>query len=1082
MTDGQQGDLGAVTLTGSTSAVSLVWQSICHAANYIIYRSGGAVHELDRDRHLLHAEVGDASRLGRQLRRHQPGAEPDRMRRPRRQPHLLRRRTRAHVHRYRGDHRDGHRARATFPNITYTDTPMPAGWTPPVVENANELPWEQNPYFIPALEAVGIKAVGADGSKPYPNPPDDQFGLGNTYSGATYPAGQSFVDGTAQVAPRHPINIFYNAATNAQELDEYNTLYDANAPGSQCHTTGVTTCATTPFTFTQVVEQVVSGMLQNMLSNDPNVSYVHQTNLLGKPPYSSVLPPANYVPSATAQTGTDGDGLLYEVLNPLINEYDSYYNSTTAPYQQLTLGGIGNILANQTAWAPNVTGTGSDISATETNGVVTITNSGAGSLEVPVSVPSGTTSGGATFGQAYGGQLSDWANLASGASLTLNESVSPAITSAADATSNVGAPFSFTVTTTGVPAPTLTMTAGTLPSGLTLVDNGNGTATISGTPATGTGGTYPITITATNSAGTATQDFTLTNSQAPTITSPTTATFTTTVPGSYAITTTGFPAPTLTDNASTLPSGLTFVDNGNGTGAISGTPAAGTQGTYPVTISATNTKDDSTATLGVTLTVNPAVAPTISAGTADFTLGQMGAIAVTATGNPTPSITESGAIPPGLTFVDNGNGTALLSGMPTATGTFPVTVDASNGINPDATQSLSIVVGQAGAFTSAGTVSATAGQAFSFNVTTSGYPAPSLAQSGLPADLKFVDNGDGTGTISGTPSAGDVGSHDIKLSSANFVGTTGQDLTLNIAEAQPSTPPVVIITTPPPTPTPTPTTTPTTVATSAPSAKPAFTSAASVAGSVGQKFSFQVTTTGSPVPNLLDTPLPSGLSWTGHGDGTATISGMPKSTAVGVTKVVLTASSLAGSTQQVLSITIQGSPGITTGNLPVATVGRHYSFTVVASGYPFPSMTESGALPAGLVFTPQGKGRAVLSGVPTKSSGGVRHISVTVTNAMGKAVGHYTLTVGAAPAITASSSAKAHHGAGFSFTVKTNGYPQPTFSHTGLPAGLKWASTGNGTATISGRPTAAAIGAHKVTITAMNAYGKASVIVQITVS
>ena len=133
------------------------------------------------------------------------------------------------------------------------------------------------------------------------------------------------------MAPRHPINIFYNAATNAQELDEYNTLYDANAPGSQCHTTRVTTCATTPFTFTQVVEQVVSGMLQNMLSNDPNVSYVHQTNLLGKPPYSSVLPPANYVPSATAQTGTDGDGLLYEVLNPLINEYDSYYNSTTAP-------------------------------------------------------------------------------------------------------------------------------------------------------------------------------------------------------------------------------------------------------------------------------------------------------------------------------------------------------------------------------------------------------------------------------------------------------------------------------------------------------------------------------------------------------------------------------------------------------------------------------------------------------------------------------------------------------------------------------------------------------------------------------
>ena len=100
------------------------------------------------------------------------------------------------------------------------------------MENANELPWEQNPYFTPALQAVGITTVGADASKAYPNPPDDQFGIGATYTGATYAAGQPFVDGTAQVAPRHPINVFYNVATNAQELDEYNTLYDAGAPDS----------------------------------------------------------------------------------------------------------------------------------------------------------------------------------------------------------------------------------------------------------------------------------------------------------------------------------------------------------------------------------------------------------------------------------------------------------------------------------------------------------------------------------------------------------------------------------------------------------------------------------------------------------------------------------------------------------------------------------------------------------------------------------------------------------------------------------------------------------------------------------
>ena len=180
---------------------------------------------------------------------------------------------------------------------------MPAGWTPPVVENANELPWEQNPYFTPALQAVGITTVGADASKAYPNPADDAFGIGATYSGATYAAGQPFVeDGTGtysyQVAPRHPINVFYNVATNAQELDEYNTLYSSAAPDSQCHDTGVTTCSSTLFTFADVINQVVTGMLQNMLSNNPEVSYVHQTNLMGTPPYTSILPPAGYVPSA----------------------------------------------------------------------------------------------------------------------------------------------------------------------------------------------------------------------------------------------------------------------------------------------------------------------------------------------------------------------------------------------------------------------------------------------------------------------------------------------------------------------------------------------------------------------------------------------------------------------------------------------------------------------------------------------------------------------------------------------------------------------------------------------------------------
>ncbi len=87
----------------------------------------------------------------------------------------------------------------------------------------------------------------------------------------------------------------------------------------------------------------------------------------------------------------------------------------------------------------------------------------------------------------------------------------PAITSMAATRATASSPMAFTVTATGAPTPAFTET-GTLPAGLTLHDNGDGTATLAGTPAAGSAGTYPITITAANGVGPdAAQAFTLTD-------------------------------------------------------------------------------------------------------------------------------------------------------------------------------------------------------------------------------------------------------------------------------------------------------------------------------------------------------------------------------------------------------------------------------------------------------------------------------------------------------------------------------------------------------------------------------------------
>ncbi len=77
-------------------------------------------------------------------------------------------------------------------------------------------------------------------------------------------------------------------------------------------------------------------------------------------------------------------------------------------------------------------------------------------------------------------------------------------------TFTVGTAESFMISALGGPLPTITK-SGALPSGLDLIDYENGTAVLSGTPAVGTSGTYPLILTASNGVlPDATQRFTLT--------------------------------------------------------------------------------------------------------------------------------------------------------------------------------------------------------------------------------------------------------------------------------------------------------------------------------------------------------------------------------------------------------------------------------------------------------------------------------------------------------------------------------------------------------------------------------------------
>ena len=170
-------------------------------------------------------------------------------------------------------------------------------------------------------------------------------------------------------------------------------------------------------------------------------------------------------------------------------------------------------------------------------------------------------------------------------SLTVTVDAAPVFRSGAKATVRTGVAFAYPVTTAyGYPVPGLTTTS-TLPDGVTLVDHGDGTGSLSGTPGAGAGGLYPITLTATNGVGApVSQSFTLSVYQAPAITSPAADTVSAgAAMAPFTVTTTGYPVPGL--RASGLPQGVHLTNNLDGTGTISGTPGPRDRtGAYTVTV------------------------------------------------------------------------------------------------------------------------------------------------------------------------------------------------------------------------------------------------------------------------------------------------------------------------------------------------------------------------------------------------------------------------------------------------------------------------------------------------------------------
>jgi len=495
---------------------------------------------------------------------------------------------------------------------TYTDTgaagtptntngnPGTTG-VPSSVGTADESAYEQNPVLDAAFAATqsgGIKYFGADASKPYPNPADGTFTTG-TAPTTQYTAGQTFTDAGATAIPRYPTNIYYNVATNAQETDEYETLYDLPSTGTSGRCTNipnVTTCnpAGTTFTIGQIVASIDQGMFAHMMGNDPRPSYFHQTNLMSQ---------------ATGVTA-DSSGctsLFCETLDPLLTQYNTYFASN-APIEQPTMAQIGTLLTEQSAWNAITTAASPSVSGYIQGNQVTITNTGTTAVEVPVT-------GDPTVGSSYGGTQSGWTSIPAGTSTYTSSTTWPVDTLAVSLTpSTIGANSTSTSTatvtvTTGDGNPIAgdanTITFASTDAGenvSTVTSNGNGTYTATITSST-TVGTPTITATDTSVAPVASGQATLTQ-----IVDPAATVDVSLSPSSIAAngTSTSTATATATDASGHPVSGDAVSFSSSDSAEKIGTVTKNPDGTYTATITSSTTVGTPTIT-ATDISVSPAV-------------------------------------------------------------------------------------------------------------------------------------------------------------------------------------------------------------------------------------------------------------------------------------------------------------------------------------------------------------------------------------------------------------------------------------------------------------------------------------------